>query len=331
MSTLTLPGPKTLTEADETSLSEMISRIYQFCRSRQDGRVGQPYMTWRMDLRKRGFLVRGTARAGAEKLARWRFTPHMNARKEASAAEFEFEFADRSETYFVAEKVSFKGLQLYLTGNEFERTFPLETFAPVPDAEWDAWGRGVTAEICRHYEEFIYPRVVETLGRIGAMREGRPLCVVDLGGGAGQLAALVCEKLPQVAKVVLVDRSAALVEQARARAAKHPDRLVTRRADITAEGFDGGLDQPPDVVVLCGVVATQVMSHDDGLRLMRAVHDRLPPGGFAVVPSYSPALLAGDEYEALGFEVHNRSLSLIEATPAGSAVKTNDFYVVEKH
>ena len=254
----------------------------------------------------------------------------MNERKEANAAEFDFVFADRTETYFVGKKVSFKGLQLYLTGNEFERTFPRETFAPVPEGEWDAWGRGATAEICRHYEEVIHPRIVETIKKIGAMRAGRPLRVVDLGGGAGQLAALVCERLPQVAKMVLVDRSAALIAQAGARAAKYPGRLVTRRADITAKGFDDGLDERPDVVVLCGVVATQVMNYERGLHLMQAVRDRLEVGGFAIVPSYSPALLASEEYEAMGFEVHNKTLSLIEMTQAGNAVKTNDFYVVEK-
>ena len=330
MSPLTLPGPRPLTPGDETALSEMVGRIYQFCRANRHAPIGQPYMTWDMDLRQRNFAVRASPDASPEKLLGWTYTPHMNARRQAIAAAFEFRFADRSESYFVGQEVSFKGLQLHLTGNEFERTFPPAAFEPVPESEWDVWGRGVTAEIGRRYEEVIYPRIVETLERIAGRLPGRTLCVADLGGGAGQLAALVCERLPQVGTMLLVDRSAALIRQAEPRAARYPGRLVTRVADLTAEGFFEGLEERPDVVILCGVVATQVMDHAQGLRLLQGCHRILPEGGFAIVPSYSPALLASREYEAMGFAVHNKTLNVIEDGPGGSSVKTNDFYIVEK-
>jgi hypothetical protein len=84
------------------------------------------------------------------------------------------------------------------------------------------------------------------------------------------------------------------------------------------------------VVILCGVVAQQVMSHEQGVALMRKCHESLPRGGFALVPSYSPALLSSREYVAMGFAVHNKTLSVIEASSRGRQLQTNDFYILEK-
>jgi len=153
---------------------------------------------------------------------------------------------------------------------------------------------------------------------------------MDLGGGAGQLSELVCESVPGVRRVRLFERSAALIEKARARAARHPGLLRTGRADVTADTFSIDPAEAPDIVILCGVVAQQVMTHEAGLALMRKCHEGLRRGGFALVPSYSPALLSSREYEAMGFAVHNKTLSVIEATSRGRSLHTNDFYVLEK-
>jgi len=53
---------------------------------------------------------------------------------------------------------------------------------------------------------------------------------------------------------------------------------------------------------------------------------RLAPGGFVLVPSYSPALLTSEDYETMGFAVHNKTLQTIEER----ALKTHDFYILEK-
>jgi SAM-dependent methyltransferase len=330
MSSLSLPAPNAMTAQDEKALSEMVERIYQFCRGNRGRVVGRPFVTWLMDLSRRSFAIRASAAAAPRQLLHWTYTTHVDARREPIAAQFEFRFAEGSESYFVAQPVSFKGLHLYVDGNEFERTFPPDVTEPVAEDEWDRWGRGLSADICVHYERVIYPHVIETLRKIGARQPGRALRIVDLGGGSGRLAEMICELLPDVGEVVVVDRSAALVEQARPRAAKHAGRLSVRRADVTAAGFVDELAPPPDVVVLSGVVAQQVMDHEQALALMRACHRVLPGGGFALVPSYSPALLTAREYEAMGFTVHNRTLNVIEEERGGRTLRTNDFYVLEK-
>jgi len=330
MSSLSLPAPLPLTPEVAGNLSEMLGKIYQYCRANRHESAGRPDVTWEMDLGERAFTVRAAPEAIPEKLHGLEFTPYVSPTKDVVATHFVFHLAGRAEAYFVRERVGFTALQNYLAGNEFERTFTAPLPDPIAPEEWERWGHGLTAEIGQHYEVVIYPRVVETLAKIGARQPDRPLDVMDLGGGAGQLAELVCEKVPLVRRVRLLERSVALIDQARRRVARHPGRLVPERADVTADGFRALLEEPPDVVILCGVVAQQVMTHEEGLVLMRRCHESLPRGGFALVPSYSPALLSSREYEAMGFAVHNKTLSLIEATSRGRQLQTNDFYVLEK-
>lgn len=326
LESLALPAPNALTAQDEVALSEMVSRIYGHCRAHRDAPVGQAYMTWRMDLAKRTFAIE----AAGERLLLWTFTPHMDAAREVVGTHFEFHFAGRTETFFVAQPINFRGLHLYISGNEFERTFPIAMSDPVTEDQWDLWGRGLSAEICRHYEQHIYPRVVDTLQKIGARDPDRRLRVVDLGGGNGRLAEMICDGAPCVAEVTVLDRSAALVEQARRRASQHPGRMTARRADLRTDGVLDDLRGRTDVFILSGVVAQQVLDAAEALVLMRRCCALLPAGGFAIVPSYSPSLLTSREYEAMGFEVHNKTLNLIEDGPSGPALKTNDFYILQK-
>jgi len=327
---LSLPAPLPLTPEVAGNLSEMLGKIYQYCRANRHEPVGRPDVTWNLSLEERPFTVRPAPEAAAEKLLGLVFTPYVGGTKDVVASHFVFRLARGDESYFVRERVGFTAVQNYLTGNEFERTFAPPLPDPIAPEEWERWGHGLTADLGKHYEAVIYPRVVEILTRIGARRPDRPLDVMDLGGGAGQLAELVCESVPLVRRVRLLDRSAALIEKARPRAARHPGRLLPERADITADTFSSHLRVPPDVLILCGVVAQQVMAHEEGLALMRTCHESLPRGGFALVPSYSPALLSSREYEAMGFAVHNKTLSVIETSSRGRQLQTNDFYVLEK-
>jgi hypothetical protein len=329
VSSLTLPPLEPMSAEDQAAQSDVVGRVYQHCAARPHAPFGQPYMSWRMDLRRRDYRVRRTPDAAPVKLERWVFTPHMNDAKAPVAARFEFSFADRDETCFLGEFVEFSGPQPYLSGNEFERTFPPSATELVQVEQWNLWGRGPTASVAVHYEEVIHPRVVETIGAIAARQAGRPLVVADLGGGSGSLGDMICDGVPQVRTMLVVDGSPALVQQAQRRAAMHPGRMAVREADITAEGFFESVEAP-DVIVMCGVVAVQVMQRDTGLRLVRRCHEKLPPGGFALIPSFSPALLASEDYLALGFVVHNMSLSLWEKTPNARRLMTNDYYVLEK-
>jgi precorrin-6B methylase 2 len=158
------------------------------------------------------------------------------------------------------------------------------------------------------------------------MRSGQSLLVFDLGGGSGALAEAICERVPVLRQVILVEQSAVLLAQAQLRASKHADRFLVQRGDLTSPDALVGLQETPDVVILSGVVAQQVLDRAQGLAVMQMCLRRLAPGGFVLVPSYSPALLTSEDYETMGFAVHNKTLQTIEER----ALKTHDFYILEK-
>ena len=325
---LAFPAPRAMTSREESDFSVMLTRIYRHCASHRSPRVGRPYMTWHTDLRAHDVRVQTSAQVPAERLTSLTFTPFMDARREVTGSQFEFRFALRSESFFTGDRIEFTGLQTCITGSEFERIFPIPLSETLAEEDWDRYGQGVTAEVARHYETILYPRVLETLGKIAALRGGEPLHVVDLGGGAGRLAELVCEQVPEARTVTVVERSPGLLAEAAARAAKRPERMKIVQADILVDAFWGRLEHPPDVLVLCGVVAQQVIEPADGLHLVQACHRELREGGFALLPSFSPALLSGAAFEGMGFVVHNRTLSFFDAP--GGTLRTNDFYILEK-
>ena len=91
--------------------------------------------------------------------------------------------------------------------------------------------------------------------------------VLDAGCGSGRVTALLAERLPR-GRVIGVDASAAMVEQARAHLG---DRAEILQADLT------GLALPEPVEVIVSTATFHwVLDHD---RLFAALHANLRPGG----------------------------------------------------
>jgi SAM-dependent methyltransferase len=333
MSPFTLP-PLDPPDADDVrELSAAMSRLYARCAGSTDAPFGTPYMGWVMDFGALDVRVARAVGEPPERLEGLAFTAHMDAQRRAVAGAFEHRFAGgRCQRSFVGEWVQFGNPQSLLDGNAFERVFPASLAPLIEAAEWDKWGRGVTAPITWHYSEHVYPRVAETLAALRDRDAGRALAVADLGGGGGDLADYLCDAVPAIRTMLVVDRSRELVTQAGRRALMHPERMVVRQGDLADEGFFATLETM-DVIVLCGVLAQQVMDRETALRVARRCSERLRPGGLLLAPSYSPSLLVAADYAAMGLRVHNRTLNLFFADPGPgklAQLRTNDFYVLEK-
>jgi tRNA (cmo5U34)-methyltransferase len=144
-------------------------------------------------------------------------------------------------------------------------------------------------------------KVEEYLGRLGTLPQrvpgealllehlpARPERVLDLGCGDGRIAALVLASRPSVRSAVVVDRSAPMLERARARFA----------GDDRVEVVEGDLEEPLEVEGPFDVVVSGLAIHhlEDGRKatLLGEIVERLAPGGvFAnldVVASATPEL-----------------------------------------
>jgi trans-aconitate 2-methyltransferase len=130
----------------------------------------------------------------------------------------------------------------------------------VSTTEWDAGS----------YERVSEPQVA--WGR--AVLERIPLRgdedVLDAGCGTGRVTRLVAERVPR-GRVIGVDASAAMVEEASRRLADLAPRVQVRRADL----LELELDPPVDLVVSTATFHW-ILDHE---RLFARIHAALRPGG----------------------------------------------------
>jgi tRNA (cmo5U34)-methyltransferase len=107
-----------------------------------------------------------------------------------------------------------------------------------------------------------------------------PFLAVDLAAGSGWLSEAVLERFPR-ARVLVVDGSPTMLEDAAGRLVRHAGRFEKRLARLDEVGWLPALGEPPRVVMSCLAI-----HHLDGAakrRLYERLYERLPPGGALLV------------------------------------------------
>jgi SAM-dependent methyltransferase len=182
---------------------------------------------------------------------------------------------------------------------------PYDSFAPHFDAWQGAFGGA--------YDDLILPRLLNALAR-----HAQPVRrVVDLGIGTGDLVVALARAGYEV---IGVDRSAAMLEVARAKiaaAALQPMPLLLPQ-DLRALR----LDAPVDAALCVYTVINQLAGDGDLARAMAAVHDALVPAGLFLFEVNLPE--AYDRYwngvesvtlpDAVVTREHHRVAAILEAS-----------------
>jgi trans-aconitate 2-methyltransferase len=127
----------------------------------------------------------------------------------------------------------------------------------------------------REWDAAAYDRVADPQEEWGrAVLERLPLAgdetVLDAGCGSGRVTRLLAERLPE-GRVIGVDGSAAMIEQARAGLADLGDRIELIHADLLAIELSEAVD-----AVFSNAVFHWVLDHE---RLFAVLHAALRPGG----------------------------------------------------
>ena len=107
-----------------------------------------------------------------------------------------------------------------------------------------------------------------------------PFLAVDLAAGSGWLSEAVLERFPR-ARVLVVDGSPTMLEDARGRLVRHAGRFDTRLARLEEIGWLPALSEPPRAVV--SSLAIHHLSASAKRRLYEQLFDRLPSGGGLLV------------------------------------------------
>jgi tRNA (cmo5U34)-methyltransferase len=126
--------------------------------------------------------------------------------------------------------------------------------------------------------------------------------ILDIGAGTGLLSGLVAGAVPN-ARLVLLDASSAMVDQARDRLGSAWERCETVVADAADELPEGRFD------AVVSALAIHHLTDTDKADLYKRVHERLLPGGVFVnadqVAGPTPAL---DAAYAQRWRVHTSAL-----------------------
>ncbi len=330
---LYVPSSIENTASSQKSLSASVQELYSFCQTQNHSIVGIQFMTFDRDLSQRNIEVL-TSSGDSRRVTRIKTTSFVINQRCASL-KWEIEIEGETKTFITSREAPSLPDHM-LNGNEFERSFFDEnSFAVVPKEVWDNWETLMSYEI-QHYTKVIHPQINETLRKICTLHPHLKMHILDIGGGDGVLGERIIQALPdQVAKVHVLDGSQKLIETAKHRAEALSGKLIAQVSDIqdmidtpsVLSEYDGHVD----IVILCGVVAQQVLNKQTALNLVRKCHSILPENGFLVAASLSPALINSQEYEAIGYEVLNKTITnKIHRNPNLPSYATNDFYTLQK-
>ncbi|HET9930514.1 MAG TPA: class I SAM-dependent methyltransferase [Polyangiaceae bacterium] len=111
--------------------------------------------------------------------------------------------------------------------------------------------------------------------------------VLELGAGPGFLAERVLDECPRVARYTLLDFSQAMLEQSRARLARHLPKAEFVRADFKSDGWFTRTTPPFDFV-LSQQAVHELRHKRHAPRLYAQVRELLLPGGRLLVCDHLP-------------------------------------------
>ncbi len=225
-----------------------------------------------------------------------------------------------SESYMVREHHPdvIKYLPFFLLdGNEYEvgEGPYLEGNIPVlTDKKWDDWKLKMKSSI-QHYRERIYPIFQKGLVAASALFNHQNFSVLDIGGGDGELAFSLLESCPLIETYTLIDGNQVSVDLALERKNYgfiYPEedrkRLQVKQGDITKmDLFNAIGEKPVDVIVLCGVIAYQVLSFQASQALLQRCKKLLKDKGVILIASHSPCYFNASDFQNMGWEVLNKS------------------------
>lgn len=119
--------------------------------------------------------------------------------------------------------------------------------------------------------------LLRRIARLIPRAEGKPVRVLDVGGGYGAVTAEVLDELPG-SVVVLHDYSEAMLAVARKRLARFGDRVTYHLADMSKPGWTAGLGAPFDAAV--SALAIHNLGEPELIRrVYRDILTVLRPGG----------------------------------------------------
>ncbi len=200
-------------------------------------------------------------------------------------------------------------LVTYLGGQHFDRYRNCGEYQAHPNSVWGNW-RETCCDENLSYHRVIYPTFFAFLPHLLG-ENGAPTTILELCGGDGAMAraAFRTESGKSIAKWILVERNASLVEKARRNLAREiaEGRAEVIQADVTELEFAAVSKGPIDAVVGVGALAVGILPSK--IACVRIVTEELPKvlreGAKLFLASYAEPYVHSDDLINAGFRVTN--------------------------
>lgn len=231
-------------------------------------------------------------------------------------------------------------LMPYLKGDELEKVRIRRPAENMEKNYWDNW-KSNDKNAANIYRHLLYPILNESVIKIRDIFN-KKIKILDLGGGDGELTLKYLAYQSFVKTVYVMDSNEKQISQLKMKiddnCSFHPMQIKKKifpiLGDLTRlKEIDLLKEKQFEIIILCGVVARQVLSKQNSMELLQKCKNFLVKQGFILITSFSPPHFQKQDYEEMGFHVHNCSYPWIKKSKRkdnmiNKEMKFQPFYVL---
>lgn len=332
--------PRTSTKS-LAGLSYRVRDLYLFCRENSQEIEGAPANVFYLDFSQKSPHLYLPLKNKSMRLLKIKITSLTSSENTFSGYELRFEIERPHKPHKGPYRIPSNIHMIpygYFNGLEYETSYSRKKANTniFENERWSSWEKKFSVKsksyptASKLYTDLIYPKISFTVDKLTSLQPLDKINILDLGGGSGKLAAKLLDDLAdRIAKINLIDRNEVLVERATNLISKGYRQIIPNTIDITIKEF------PPeeftksfDIIILCGVVAAQVLTRKESLSIVEKSFGMLRPGGYLIVTSLSTPWLRAKDYKKIAPECE----VLNTAFPFQNARKCwnfHNFYVIQ--
>ncbi|MBS0634405.1 MAG: class I SAM-dependent methyltransferase [Verrucomicrobia bacterium] len=157
------------------------------------------------------------------------------------------------------------------------------------------------------YRSLIHP-IIKTAA-LQILDRSNEATVVELCGGNGILAREILSDYKKPISYHLLEQNRVSLELARQNLRSHSSAHIVPTDVVHDEAYSNLAANSVDLVIGSGALTTCVLEgKDEAITVLKKCHTYLKPGGFCLLAGHGDSLVNSDDFQALGFTLHNKHL-----------------------
>lgn len=333
---LTYPSAIPFQDSEKSALiwlrfSTHLIKLYHHCQAKgapsfENLNACKKFLIIKMDLARLQVFFPNPATGSASQMIRMCvcFLASSNQRIWGQKISFSFVQAEKvyKEVYWLGKNNALPEKSfpiVHFNGMEYERRAYYKEEAKIDKEKWELFERGQGFT----HSHFMYRCVIHPFMNDTVLKAydflGRPLVILDICGGNGNLALSILNSLDHISEYHLLDQCTSLIANYKEHlSCSLPalEKLSIHTGDVREGNFFQFTQKGVDVVILCGVLAHQVLTKQESENVLRFAKEVSKPDTLYLISSFTIPYFYRKDYEKLGFEVLNMTVfSPIERLP----------------